>query len=163
MNVDKKEKFWGVMRIVMALIMLWAFFDKLFGLGFATTSEKAWINGASPTMGFLKFGTEGSWFASIFQGMAGSAVVDWLFMLGLLLIGLALLFGIGMKIAGKAGALMMLLMWLAIIPPENNPILDDHVVYFLIFLGLAHSTAAGKWSLQCWWKNTELVKKHPIL
>ena len=88
----------ALLRIGLGWIFLWAFIDKVFGLGFATEAGKHWLTGASPTMGFLKFGTKGP-LAGVFQAMAGSPVVDWLFMLGLLLIGLALILGIGMKIA----------------------------------------------------------------
>ena len=30
-------------RIAMGFIFLWAFLDKVFGLGFATTSDKSWL------------------------------------------------------------------------------------------------------------------------
>jgi thiosulfate dehydrogenase [quinone] large subunit len=63
----------------MGLIFLWAFFDKLLGLGFATKAENAWINGGSPTSGFLLHGTKGP-FAEFFQSLAGIPTVDWLFM-----------------------------------------------------------------------------------
>ena len=70
---------WGILRIGMGWIFLWAFFDKLFGLGFATKAEGAWVNGGSPTFGFLNFASKGP-LAEIYQSMAGNAVVDWLFM-----------------------------------------------------------------------------------
>jgi thiosulfate dehydrogenase (quinone) large subunit len=40
-------------RIGLGWIFLWAFLDKVFGLGYATTSAKSWLNGGSPTNGFL--------------------------------------------------------------------------------------------------------------
>ncbi len=124
------------LRIVMSLIFLWAFFDKTFGLGFATTAEKAWVNGGSPTYGFLTFGTKGP-LAEFFQGLAGVAIVDWLFMLGLLCVGVALLINRFLVWAAIAGGIMMLLMWLATLLPENNPFLDDHIVYILVLIILA--------------------------
>ena len=49
-----KQKIVNIMlRFAMGFIFLWAFFDKVFGLGFATTADKAWIRGGSPTTGFL--------------------------------------------------------------------------------------------------------------
>ena len=48
---------WGALRIGIGWIFLWGFLDKLFGFGFATARESAWLNGGSPTFGFLKFGT----------------------------------------------------------------------------------------------------------
>lgn len=32
---------------------LWAFLDKTFGLGYATPAANAWVDGGSPTKGFL--------------------------------------------------------------------------------------------------------------
>ena len=119
------------LRFVMAFIFLWAFIDKVFGLGFSTIKENAWINGGSPTTGFLSFGTHGP-FESIFKSMAGVLVVDWLFMLGLLFVGLTLLLNKFVTWGAIAGIIMMILMWLAALPPENNPVVDDHIVYALV-------------------------------
>jgi len=124
------------LRFVMAFIFLWAFIDKTFGLGFATSSDKSWINGGSPTSGFLTFGTHGP-FAELFKGLSGVAVIDWLFMLGLLFIGLTLLLNKFLVLGAIAGIVMMLLMWLSLLPPENNPIIDEHIVYALVLAILA--------------------------
>src|SRR5690606_3062385 len=111
------------LRFAMSFIFLWAFFDKLFGLGFATTPDKAWINGGSPTTGFLLGGVQGA-FAEIFNSLAGIALIDWLFMLGLLFIGLTLLLNRYVFWGAIAGITMMILMWLAVLFPANNPIID---------------------------------------
>jgi thiosulfate dehydrogenase [quinone] large subunit len=42
-------------------------------------------------------------------------------MLGLAAIGTALILGIGMRMATGAGALLMVLMWSAVLPPAGNP------------------------------------------
>lgn len=131
-----KNLVYVVLRISMGFVFLWAFLDKTFGLGFATTVEKAWINGGSPTTGFLSFATKGP-FAELFQSLAGIAIVDWLFMLGLLGVGVALIFNRYIKWAAIAGSAMLLLMYLAVLPPENNPIIDDHLIYILVFAVLA--------------------------
>src|SRR5687768_11684027 len=89
-------------RFSLAWTFLWAFLDKTFGLGFATAAEDAWINGGSPTFGFLSFGTEGKVFHDFFAGLAGP-FADWMFMIGLVGIGIALFAGIGMRIAAVAG------------------------------------------------------------
>ena len=124
------------LRFSMVFIFLWAFFDKLFGLGFATTPDKAWIAGGSPTSGFLSFGTHGP-FVDFFKSLSGMVVVDWLFMVGLLCIGLTLLLNKYVKWGAIAGIIMMFLMWLSLLPPENNPIIDEHVVYALVLALLA--------------------------
>ncbi len=97
----------GITRIALGFVFLWAFLDKTFGLGFATASEDAWINGGSPTFGYLNFATEGKAFHDFFAGLAGTAA-DWLFMLGLLGIGLALILGIGTRIAAVLLSIVMI-------------------------------------------------------
>ena len=157
---DKGRYIWAALRIGMGWLLLWPFLDKLFGLGFTTASEDAWIAGGSPTFGYLKFATSGP-FAPLFQSLAGNPVVDWLFMLGLLFVGLALLLGIGLNIAGYSGAMMMLFLWLSRLPPENNPVLDEHIVYMIVLIGLAR-VKAGQWfGLGKWWSR--LVKDYPAL
>ncbi len=133
------------LRFVMSFIFLWAFFDKLLGLGFATTSGKAWLNGGSPTNGFLLGGVKGP-FAEIFHSLAGIAVVDWLFMLGLLFIGLTLLFNKYVLWGAVAGITMMVLMWLALLWPLNNPLIDEHIVYALVLALLAIKSKKGELS-----------------
>jgi thiosulfate dehydrogenase [quinone] large subunit len=119
------------LRFAMAFIFLWAFFDKVFGWGFATTAEKAWINGGSPTAGFLAMAVKGP-LASFFHLLSGVAMVDWLFMLGLLFVGLTLAFNKYVKWGALAGIAMLALMYLALLFPANNPIVDDHLVYILV-------------------------------
>ncbi|MBM4466825.1 MAG: hypothetical protein FJ014_14955 [Chloroflexi bacterium] len=154
---DKERYIWAALRIGMGWLFLWPFLDKLFGLGFATAPEGAWIAGGSPTFGYLKFATSGP-LAPIFQSLAGNPVVDWLFMLGLLFVGLALLSGIGVNIAGYSGAVMMLFMWLSNLPPEHNPFLDEHIIYMIILIGLVR-VKAGQWvGLGKWW--SERAKNH---
>lgn len=155
---DDLSAFWVWLRLLMALTFLWAFFDKLLGLGYSTPVGKGWLAGASPTAGFLKGATYGP-FVHIYQSLAGQAWVDWLFMVGLLLIGLALLLGIGLKIAGWTGALLMLLMYLAAFPPKTNPLIDDHIVYIVILLALTHAPDDHDWGWGSWWSKTTLVRR----
>ncbi len=145
MNIEKIA--FLKLRFVMAFIFLWAFFDKVFGLGFATTSDKAWINGGSPTYGFLSFGTKGP-FGDFFKSLAGNPIIDWTFMLGLLFIGVALLVNKYVFWAGIAGAVMMVLMWLAALFPENNPIIDEHVVYAIVLFILGMKSRRGELNLR---------------
>lgn len=127
------------LRLSMGFIFLWAFLDKTFGLGFATSPEKSWLNGGSPTSGFLSFAVRGP-FVEIFNSLAGVAVVDWLFMLGLLFVGVTLLFNKFIKWGCVVGAIMMLLMYLALLLPENNPLIDDHIIYILVLAMISLKT-----------------------
>ncbi|MBS3144298.1 hypothetical protein J4208_01815 [Candidatus Woesearchaeota archaeon] len=162
MGLKKDQVFLGVARISLGCIFFWAFIDKLFGLSFATPPDKAWLLGNAPTLGFLTKSTYGP-FASIYQSFAGSPVIDWLFMLGLLGIGLSLILGIGIKIAGYSGALLMVLMYAAMIPPKNNPLFDDHIIYALILLAFTQMKV-GHWiGFGKLWSQTKLVKQNKFL
>ena len=76
-------------------------------------------------------------FASLYQAIAGTLVVDWLFMLGLLALGISLILGLKVKLASYGGVALMILMYLALIPPANNPIIDEHIIYALVLLVLS--------------------------
>jgi len=156
MEANKTRYIWAALRIAMGWLFLWAFLDKLFGLGFATKPGAAWLAGGSPTAGFLANATSGP-LASLHQSMAGNAVVDLLFMLGLLGLGVALILGIGVQIAGYAGTLFVLLLWSARLPPANNPIMDEHIIYAFVLVGLAMVRAGQSVGLGRWWY--ELVAK----
>lgn len=162
MNLSKEKLVWVLLRLSMAGIFLWAFFDKVFGLGFATTPDKSWLSGGSPTTGFLKFATYGP-FKPFFESLAGNIWVDWTFMLALLLLGTALLFGIAMRLAAYVGTLLMLLTWLSLFQPKNNPLIDEHIIYALVFWVLYQSRAGEAWGLEKWWLKTPLVKNFPLL
>jgi thiosulfate dehydrogenase [quinone] large subunit len=143
MNGNNGKYVWVALRVAMGWLFLWPFLDKLLGLGFATEPDAAWIRGGSPTFGFLNFGTSGP-IAPIFQALAGNPIVDFVFMAGLLLIGMSLVLGIGVRIAALSGAALVILMWMANLPPEHNPLIDEHVVYAVLLVGLA-LVRAGQW------------------
>ena len=149
---------WALTRISLGWIFLWAFLDKMFGLGYSTPSGKSWLNGGNPTEGFLS-GAAGP-FAGIYHDIAGASVVNVLFMTGLLAIGVALLLGIAMWPACIAGASMVVLMWSAALPPENNPFMDDHLIYALVLTGLAATAAGTTLGLGDRWNRLDLVQRH---
>jgi thiosulfate dehydrogenase [quinone] large subunit len=153
---------WAITRLSLGWIFLWAFLDKLFGLGHETPGARAWIDGGSPTGGFLKNSPTGP-FEGIYNDIAGAMWADWLFMIGLAGIGAALILGIGIRIAAAAGALLMVMMWAAVLPPESNLFMDDHIIYALVLAGLALVSAGNTLGLGKWWGNTKLVRSHPIL
>jgi len=55
-------------------------------------------------------------------------------------------------------------MYLAVgLPPENNPFIDDHIIYALV-MGVLMLTNSGKYfGLGNKWYNTSLVQKYKIL
>lgn len=150
------------LRLALGWTFLWAFLDKTFGLGYATPSENSWINGGSPTSGFLAYATSGP-LSGFYQDLSGSTAVDVLFMLALLVLGVALILGIGLKVAAISGSALMLLMWSSHLPPENNPIIDEHIIYMIALVGLAFA-GAGQWlGLGGWWSEQTWVKRYPLL
>ena len=164
MKLNLEQLLWGVLRLSLGWIFLWAFADKVWGLGFSTEPGKGWIDGTSPTFGYLKFATHGP-LAGVFQALAGNALVDWLFMVGLLLIGIALMLGIGLRVAGYSGALMMFLLLLATsLPPEHNPLIDEHAVYLVVLLLITQKVSVGSYlGLGAWWEQLKMVKHYPWL
>jgi len=152
----------AVTRLAMGWVFLWAFLDKAFGLGHETPSDGAWVNGGSPTEGFLANAPAGP-FADFYNDIAGATWADWLFMTGLAGIGIALVLGITMRIAATSGALLLLMMWSAVLPPENNPFLDDHVVYALVLGSLALAGANKTLGLGRVWERIPLVARFGFL
>jgi len=152
---------WAVTRLCMGWVFLWPFLDKTFGLGHGTKSADAWISGGNPTKGFLS-GSIGP-FSSIYHSIAGAGLVNWLFMVGLISIAVMLLLGIGMRFACAAGALMVVLMWSASLPPEDDVFMDNHIIYALVLIGLALVGAGNTLGLGRWWTKTSLVQRFPWL
>lgn len=133
-------------RVLLGWTLLWAFFDKLLGLGFATKPENSWLNGGSPTMGFLTHATKGP-FAEFYQALAGQGWVDWMFMMGILALGVSLISAVWVQYSGWFAAVLFLLMYSAgFLPPENNPIVDEHIIY--AFLAIYFAVDARKNNLK---------------
>ena len=128
----------AVLRVATGFVFLWAFLDKTFGLHYSTPTAQSWLNGGSPTKGFLGSVQVGP-FQSLFHAMAGTWYADWLFMLGLLGIGLALIAGVAVRAGAVAGVILLAGMWLAEFPlaqhttagtptGSSNPFVDYHVL-----------------------------------
>jgi len=151
----------ALLRLSVGFIFLWAFLDKLFGLGYATPAARAWINGGSPTNGFLSNVDIGP-FQSAFNSIAGTWWADTLFMLGLLGVGLAVMLGVFMNLSAIAGSVMMVLMWVAEWPlaqftssgeasGSTNPFMDYHLIYALVLIVLAVIGAGRYFGIAPWW------------
>jgi thiosulfate dehydrogenase [quinone] large subunit len=155
---------WAAARLALAAIFLWAFLDKAFGLGYATPPTGAWMRGGSPTNGFLSHA--GGWFAAPFHAIAGNPVTDALFMAALAGVGLALLLGIGLRVAAASGSLLLLAMYAAAtpgVPATTNPAVDDHIVDACLLIGLALVGAGRVMGLGLWWSRLPFVQRHPFL
>src|SRR5690606_20341269 len=114
------------------------------------------VSGASPTTGYL--GSIESPLADTFGSLASPAT-DWLFMLGMLGTGVALLLGIGLRVAAVAGGLLMTTLWLSVWPfaaGSQNPVVDQHVVYVALLAAPALTRAGDTWGLGRAWASSRL-------
>lgn len=145
----------GLLRVVIGFYFLWAFVDKTFGLGYSTPEENAWVDGGSPTTGYLS-NVDGP-FADYFNDIAGQQWADWLFMIGLLAIGVALFLGIGVRIAAFFGVVLLVFMYLASLPLTSNPGIDDHIVMALAVALLGLIGAGSVWGLGKAWRRSSFV------
>ncbi|MFI6544261.1 hypothetical protein ACIBO9_13605 [Streptomyces prunicolor] len=161
------------LRLLTGFVFLWAFLDKTFGLGYATPSGKGWVDGGSPTKGFLS-GVAAGPMESTFHDWAGAGWVNWLFMLGLLGVGVALVSGVALRLAAVAGTAMMALMWIAEWPPakhlsdgtvsmSSNPFADYHLIYAIVLIALAAAGAGATWGLGKAWAKLPIVHDHTWL
>jgi thiosulfate dehydrogenase [quinone] large subunit len=82
-------------------------------------------------------------FTLFFHSLAGNPLIDIVFMAGLLFVGLTLLVNRMVRWGSIAGLLMVLLMYIAVLPPANNPVLDEHLIYAVIFIGLIIQSSAS--------------------
>lgn len=173
--------FLSLTRIAIGFIFFWAFIDKLFGLGFSTCAvrddagvktgtdvmcDSAWVSGGRMTEGYLASSTGP--FAEFFQNLGTQAWTDWPYMIGLAGIGLALMLGIGTKVALWTGPTMLLMMyvshsWPGVGGNTTNPFIDDHIIQALAIIAIVlveltyQSIGLGHWWRRVVGKNTWLV------
>ncbi len=152
----------AVLRIVMGFMLIWAFLDKLLGLGFPTGSDAAVINGGSPTEYYLTYLVSGP-FASLYESLAGNAVLDILLMAGLLLVGAAMVAGVSSRLATLGMCVMMAVMFTMEIPPEDNPLVDYHVIYILAALAVYLLGGFGRLSLAKYYDSLPVIRDHGLL
>jgi thiosulfate dehydrogenase [quinone] large subunit len=152
----------AVLRLATGFIFLWAFLDKTFGLGFSTPVARAWINGGAPSQGFLNSDAVVGPLKGTFAAIASPAT-DWLFMIAMLAIGVAVMAGVGLRISAVAGTVVLLLMYLAEWPfganaASTNPLVDYHIIYALALIVVAAVSAGDTWGLGHQWKRLPVVQ-----
>jgi len=121
-----------LLRLTMGWIFIWSGIDKL-----VTDFSAA---------GFLVNGTQGplgDWFQSLGTNQAALDVINPLVIWGQILIGATLVLGLFTRAGLFWGAAMMMMFYLAQFPPANNPFMDEHLVYILLF-GLLGALGAGR-------------------
>ncbi|MDV9172396.1 hypothetical protein R6V09_20105, partial [Streptomyces sp. W16] len=108
---------------------------------------------------------------STFHDWAGAGWVNWLFMLGLFGVGIALVSGVALRLAALAGTAMMALMWIAEWPParhlsdgslsmSSNPFADYHLIYAVVLVSVAVAGAGATWGLGKLWATLPVVRDH---
>ena len=77
---------------------------------------------------------------------------------------LDLILGIATRLAAAAGIVWMLLFYTAsAISPENNPFLDDHIIYAIVLAGIAVVGGGRYLGLGRKWERLSFAQKYPIL
>jgi thiosulfate dehydrogenase [quinone] large subunit len=121
-----------LLRLTMGWIFIWSGIDK------AVTNFSA--------AGFLVHSTQGplgGWFQSLGANQAALNVIDPLVIWGQILIGATLVLGLFTRSGLFWGAAMVMMFYLAQFPPANNPFMDEHLVYILLF-GLLGALGSGR-------------------
>jgi len=138
-----------LLRLTMGWIFVWSGFDKL------VTNFSA--------SGFLLHSTQGPltfWFHSLGASQTALNVVNPLVIWGEILIGVTLIFGIFTRSGLFWGAIMMMMFYLAQFPPAQNPFMDEHLVYIVIF-GLLGALGAGRiLGVDAWIERIPWVKRN---
>ena len=157
------------LRLAIGFEFLWAFLDKVFGFGWHTASGKAWIHGGSPTTGFLS-GVHVGPLQGVYHSLAGVTAIDWLFMMGLLGVGVALILGVALRPAAMSGCLMLAMMYVASWPfaklsagvptASTNPIIDDHIVSFMALVAIGAFAAMSVGAISRRWSALGFVRSH---
>jgi thiosulfate dehydrogenase [quinone] large subunit len=154
MRLAPAQRALSLARIALGFVFLWGFLDKCFGLGLSTPSDQAWRFGTGPgdpTYGYLT-SIDGP-FAWLFNPMAGSTLVTWLYMLGMAGVGVGLMTGLAFRFSAICGALMLFMFYLSGLPLSLNPFVDDHVIEILMLVGLILLRNGRFWGASAWWEE----------
>lgn len=153
------ETWIGYSLLSLRLIMGWTFFYA----GITKVVNPDWS-----VRGFLLYGISQENFLRNIGGTDIWTVMatDWYWLLtplnqiGLTLIGLALIFGVLVRLSSFFGALMMSFYWLASFPLEGSIAIDFHFVYVLLLFGVGAFGTGRILGLDGIIENHSAVKPH---
>jgi len=141
-----------LLRLTMGWIFLWSGVDKL-----VTDFSAA---------GFLVNATQGplgGWFQDLGRNQTALDVINPLVIWGQILIGTTLMLGLFTRAGLFWAAVMMMMFYLAVFPPANNPFMDEHLVYIVIF-GLLGALGAGRiLGVDAWIERIPWVKRNRVV
>lgn len=143
-----------LLRISLGWLFFWAGITKV-------------LNPAWSSAGYLQGAKT---FPNFYQWLSGpdllqitNLVNEW----GLILLGVSLILGIGVRVSSVLGALLMILYYFPILQfPYPNPhsfLIDEHIVYALALLLLASLRAGRIWGLENWCSRLPLCARVPAL
>ena len=139
-------------RLSMGWIFIWSGFDKLItdfsAGGFLVNASRGPLNDI-----FIDMGTN----------QTALDVIDPLVIWGQILIGFSLILGLFTRVGAFFGAVQMLMFYLSVLYPENNPFMDEHIIYIGILAMLGALGAGRIVGIDAFLERTEAVKKRPIL
>lgn len=133
-----------LLRVSMGWLFLYAGLEKLMNPGW---SAAGYLASAKNFPGFYV------WLAS--SGMIG--VVNILAEWGLTILGIALILGIGVRLASWLGALLMLLFYMVLpfpYPDANSLLVDEHIILLFALLIMNAYHAGRAWGLSGWAART---------
>lgn len=132
-RLDSKHAATAVVSL--RLVMGWLFFYS----GITKVLDPEWT-----ASGYLVHAVpEGNPFAGIWTVLAGMPMVDILFQFGLTLVGLGLMLGAFTRWNAFWGSVMMLLIWASSLPLKHGIVVDKHIVYIAVLVGLS-AVGAGR-------------------
>jgi thiosulfate dehydrogenase (quinone) large subunit len=133
----------------------WMFFYA----GITKVLDPAWS-----AAGYLKAAKQ---FPEFYQWLASPAMLpitnalnEW----GLTLVGVALVLGVGVRLAGALGAVIMILYYLPLGVPYPNShalVVDEHIIYAATLLFLAAVRAGRVWGLERWCAELPFCRSIP--
>lgn len=142
-----------LLRIAMGWMFLYAGITKV-------------INPMWTAEGFLR---NAKAFTGFFQWFALPENIGWVNVVnewGLTLLGVALILGIGVRIASVLGVALMLLYYLPLGFPKPSAtafIVDQHVVYALVLMFFAAVRAGRIYGLEAWCSELPICRRFPRL
>ncbi len=151
---------WALTRVSLGLVFIWALLGDITGLARPATT-RSFLDGGGPIRDHL-LSAHGT-FAALCHALAGPAYTQTIFRTALAIIGTALILGVGMRVAATAGTAILILMWLSAMPITTGPLLDQHLIYALVIIGLALTNAGDTIGLGAWWSRRWVVRRVPAL
>ena len=179
---------WGLLRLAMGWVFLWAFLDRFFGLGFGTCRitarvandpsqvggidylcDASFLQGGSAIHGFLTTRTArsatGDWFSWMAPDNAATQNIwDLIFMFALLGAAVTLLLGILVRLGAIGAVILLVLIHLAgSVWPTGDPFLTYQLVYAVVLVGIAVADAGRFLGFGRWWTSLPLIERAPML